>query len=131
MPVFDEPLDTPYLHRFFDQAVVLLKKAGIANGLPDRYVQSNFEAVNALKLGIEKSHFQGRDDSPKLVAALEGLEMNEGPDFPTGDKVLRKEDHQAFTRELVFEIQDGKYHVLDAISWQQTVVPAACHFPAA
>jgi branched-chain amino acid transport system substrate-binding protein len=98
--------------------------------LPDRYLQSNFEAVNALKLGIEKSQFQGRDDSPKLVAALEGLEMKEGPDFPTGDKVLRKEDHQAFTRELVFEIKDGKYHILDAISWQKTVVPPACHFPA-
>jgi hypothetical protein len=54
--------------------------------------------------------------------------MKEGPDFPTGDKVLRKEDHQAFTRELVFEIKDGKYHVLEAISWQQTVVPPACHF---
>jgi branched-chain amino acid transport system substrate-binding protein len=130
VPVFEEPLDTPYLHAFYNEAVARLKKIDPSGPLPDRYLQSNFEAVNALKLGIEKSQFQGRDDAPKLIAALEGLEMKEGPDFPTGDKVLRKEDHQAFTRELVFEIRDGKYHLLDAISWQDTVVPPACRFAA-
>jgi branched-chain amino acid transport system substrate-binding protein len=99
--------------------------------LPDRYLQSNFEAVNALKLGIEKSGYQGREDSPKLVAALEGLTMTEGPDFPTGDKVLRKEDHQAFMRELVFVVKDGTYHVEEVVPWQRTVVPPACRFAAA
>jgi branched-chain amino acid transport system substrate-binding protein len=128
VPVFDKPLDTPYLHAFYDEAGARLKKIDPSGPLPDRYVQSNFEAVNALKLGIEKSGCQGRDDTPKLIAALEGLEMKEGPDFPTGDKLLRKEDHQAFLRELVFEIKDGTYHVLDAIPWQKTVVPPACHF---
>ena len=41
----------------------------------------------------------------KLIAALEGLEMKEGADFPQGDKTLRKEDHQAFMREFIFEVQ--------------------------
>jgi branched-chain amino acid transport system substrate-binding protein len=131
VPVFDGPLDTPYLHAFYDEALPRLKKVDPSGPLPDRYLQSNFEAVNALKLGIEKSQFQGRDDSPKLIAALEGLEMKEGYEFPTGDKVLRKDDHQAFVREFVFEIKDGGYHILDVIPWQNTVVPAACHFPAA
>ena len=131
LPIFDEPLDTPYLHGFFDDAVARLKKIDPTGPLPDRYVQSNFEAVNALKLGIEKSGFQGRADTPKLIAALEGLTMKEGPDFPTGDKVLRKEDHQAFTRELVYVLKDGTFHLLEAIPWQKTVVPPACKFPAA
>ncbi|MGH7037714.1 MAG: ABC transporter substrate-binding protein, partial [Stellaceae bacterium] len=78
VPVFDSPLNTPYLHSFFNDAVARLKKAGIANALPDRYVQSNFEAVNALKHGVEKSGFQGRADSSKLIAALEGMKMEEG-----------------------------------------------------
>ena len=115
LPIFDEPLDTPYLHGFFDDAVARLKKIDPTGPLPDRYVQSNFEAVNALKLGIEKSGFQGRADTPKLIAALEGLTMKEGADFPTGDKVLRKEDHQAFTRELVYVLKDGTFHLLEAI----------------
>ena len=131
LPIFDEPLDTPYLHGFFDDAVARLKKIDPTGPLPDRYVQSNFEAVNALKLGIEKSGFQGRADTPKLIAALEGLTMKEGADFPTGDKVLRKEDHQAFTRELVYVLKDGTFHLLEAIPWQKTVVPPACKFPAA
>ena len=45
----------------------------------------------------------------KLIEALEGLEMKEGDDFPQGDKMLRKEDHQAFLREFIFEIKDGKH----------------------
>jgi branched-chain amino acid transport system substrate-binding protein len=129
--VFDEPLDTSYLHAFYNEAAPRLKKVDSSGPLPDRYVQSNFEAVNALKLGIEKSHFQGREDSPKLVAALEGLEMKEGPDFPTGDKVLRKEDHQVFMRELIYVIKDGKYHIQESVSWEKTRVPPACRFAAA
>jgi branched-chain amino acid transport system substrate-binding protein len=131
IPVFDEPLDTAFLHAFYNDALARLKKIDPTGPLPDRYVQSNFEAVNALKLGVVKSHFQGRDDTPKLIAALEGLTMKEGPDFPTGDKILRKEDHQAFVRELVFTIKGGTYHLQETIAWQKTVVPPACHFAAA
>jgi branched-chain amino acid transport system substrate-binding protein len=131
LPVFDPPLDTPALHGFLDDAVPRLKKVDPSAPLPDRYVQSNFEAVNALKLGVEKSGFQSRADTPKLIAALEGLTMKEGPDFPTGDKVLRKEDHQAFMRELIFVIKDGTYHLQQTVAWEQTLVPPACKFESA
>ena len=87
--------------------------------------------MNALKLGIEKSGFQGRDDTPKLIAALEGLEMKEGDDFPQGDKTLRKEDHQAFLREFIFEIHDGKYRIVEVVPKEKTVFPPACKFPSA
>jgi len=130
VPVFDPPLDTPYHHAFFDDAVARLKKIDPSGPLPDRYVQSNFEGTNALKLGIEKSAFQGRADTPKLIAALEGLEMKEGYDFPQGDKLLRKEDHQAFVREFIFEVRGGKYHILDSVPKEQTIVPPACNFTA-
>jgi branched-chain amino acid transport system substrate-binding protein len=130
VPVFDPPLDTPYLHSFFDDAVARLKKARLENALPDRYVQSNYEAVNALKLGVEKSGFQGPADTEKLVAALEGLAMKKGYDFPTGDKVLRKADHQAFVREIIFKIESGTYHVEATVPWQKTVVPPNCSLTA-
>ena len=68
-------------------------------------MQSNYEAINCVKIGMEKSKFQGRDDTMKLIEALEGLEMKEGDDFPQGDKTLRKEDHQAFPREFIFEVE--------------------------
>jgi branched-chain amino acid transport system substrate-binding protein len=130
IPVFDPPLNTPYHKAFFDDAVVRLKKIDPSGPLPDRYVQSNFEAVNCLKLGIEKSGFQGRDDTMKLIEALEGLEMKEGPDFPQGDKTLRKEDHQAFVREFIYEVSDGTYHIKDVVPKDKTIVPPACSFAA-
>ena len=130
IPVFDPPLNTPYHKAFYDDAIVRLKQMDPSGPKPDRYVQSNFEAMNCLKLGIEKSGFQGRHDTDKLIAALEGLEMKEGPDFPQGDKTLRKEDHQAFVREFIYEVSDGGYHIKDVIPKDKTIVPPACHFAA-
>ncbi len=128
IPVFDAPLNTPSHKKFFDDAVARLKQIDPSGPLPDRYVQSNFEAINALKLGIEKSGFQGRADTPKLIAALEGLEMKEGDDFPQGDKVLRKEDHQAMLRQFIFQIKDGKHSIVEVVSGDKVSYPSACTF---
>jgi branched-chain amino acid transport system substrate-binding protein len=128
IPVLDAPLNTPAHKKFFDEAVLRLKQIDPSGPLPDRYVQSNFEAINALKLAIEKSGFRGREDTPKLIAALEGLEMKEGDDFPQGDKTLRKEDHQAFLRQFIFDIKDGKHRVIDVVAKEKAMFPPACSF---
>ena len=130
IPVLDAPLNTPYHKEFYDEALVRLKKIDPSGPLPDRYVQSNFEAMNCLKLGIEKSGFQGRPDTMKLIQALEGLEMKEGPDFPQGDKTLRKEDHQAFVREFIYEVQGGKFQIRDVVPKDKTIFPPDCKFSA-
>jgi branched-chain amino acid transport system substrate-binding protein len=131
IPVLDAPLNTPAHKTFFDEAVVRLKQIDPSGPLPDRYVQSNYEAMNALRIGMEKSGFRGREDTNKLIEALEGLEMKEGDDFPQGDKSLRKDDHQAFLREFIFDIKDGKHKIIDVISKEKTIFPAACKFTSA
>src|SRR5262250_1636160 len=73
IPVFDPPLDTEAHKKFFNEAKARLLKIDSSGPDPDRYVQSNYEAVNALKIGMEKSKFRGREDTDKLIAALEGL----------------------------------------------------------
>ena len=128
VPVMDAPLNTPHHKKFFDDAVVRLKQIDPSGPLPDRYVQSNYESMNALKIGMEKSGFKGREDSMKLIEALEGLQMKEGDDFPQGDKLLRKEDHQAFLREFIFDVKDGKHRILETIPGEKTIVPPACKF---
>ena len=128
LPVLEGVLNTPSHKKFMDDAVARLKQIDPSGPLPDRYVQSNYEAINALKLGIEKSKFRGREDTMKLIEALEGLEMKEGDDFPQGDKVLRKEDHQAFIREFIFDVKDGKYRILETIPKEKTIFPPACKF---
>lgn len=128
LPVLDPPMNTPHHKKFFDDAVARLKQIDPSGPLPDRYTQSNFEAMNALKIGMQKSGFKGREDTMKLIEALEGLEMKEGDDFPQGDKVLRKEDHQAFIREFIFDVKDGKHRILEVVAKERTIVPPACKF---
>jgi branched-chain amino acid transport system substrate-binding protein len=131
IPVLDAPLNTPAHKKFFEDAKARLSKIDPSNPLPDRYVQSNYEAMNALKIGMEKSKFQGRQDTEKLIAALEGLEMKEGEDFPQGDKTLRKEDHQAFLRQFIFEMKGGDFKIIQVVEKDKTIFPAACKFTAA
>ncbi len=128
IPVFEAPLNTPAHKRFYDEAKIRLRAVDSSGPDPDRYVQSNYEAMNALKLGMEKSQFRGREDTDKLIAALEGLEMKEGDDFPQGDKTLRKEDHQAFLRQFIFKIEGGKSKIVKVVEKDQTVFPPACKF---
>jgi branched-chain amino acid transport system substrate-binding protein len=128
IPVLDPPLNTPSHKKFFDDAKARLKQIDPSGPDPDRYVQANFEAMNALKLGMQKSGFRGREDTNKLIAALEGLEMTEGDDFPQGDKSLRKEDHQAFLRQFIFEIKGGKHRIVEVVPKDKTLFPPACKF---
>jgi len=128
VPVLEGVLNTPSHKKFIDEAVARLKQIDPSGPLPDRYVQSNYESINALKLGMEKSKFRGREDTMKLIEALEGLEMKEGDDFPQGDKVLRKEDHQAFLREFIFDVKDGKYRILEVVPKDKTIFPPGCKF---
>jgi branched-chain amino acid transport system substrate-binding protein len=130
IPIFQGPLDTPYHHRFFDDAKARLAKVDPSGPLPDRYVQSNYEAMNALKVAMVASKFESRDDTNKLIEALEGLEMKESDDFPQGDKTLRKADHQAFLREFLYEVRGGGFHLLETVPKDKTYFPPACNFTA-
>jgi len=128
IPVLEGPLNTPSHKKFFDDAVARLKAIDPSGPLPDRFVQSNFEVFNFLKLGIQKSGFRGREDSMKLIAALEGMEVKESDDFPQGDKTLRKEDHQAFLREFIYELKNVKHQLVEIVPKEKTLVPPACKF---
>lgn len=128
IPVLEGPLNTPAHKKFFDEAVVRLKQIDPSGPLPDRYVQSNFEAMNFLKLGMQKSGFKGREDTPKLIEALEGMDVKAGDDFPQGDKTLRREDHQAFLSEFIFDIKGGKHHIIEMVPKEKTMFPPACKF---
>jgi len=133
LPLLEGSLNTPHHKAFFDAVFAHSKKYDPNGILPDRYSQSNYEAMNVLKTGMETCGFRGREDTEKLIEALEGLQVRAGEDFPTGDKLLRKEDHQAFTNEYLFDVVKEesdiyKPHVLKVVPWQDTIVPPACHF---
>jgi branched-chain amino acid transport system substrate-binding protein len=128
IPILDPPFNTEAHKKFFEEAKSRLARIDPSGPLPDRYVQANYEAMNALKIGMEKSKFRGREDTNKLIGALEGLEMKEGDDFPQGDKTLRKEDHQAFLRQIIAEVRGGQFKVIEVIDKDKTVFPPNCKF---
>jgi branched-chain amino acid transport system substrate-binding protein len=131
IPVFQGPLDTPYHKAWFEEAKTRLAKIDPSGPLPDKYVQSDYEAMNVMKIAMEKSKFEGRADTMKLIEALEGIEVKAGPDFPQGDKTIRKEDHQAFLQEFIFEVKGGTYKLMETVAKDKQLVPPACKFPAA
>jgi branched-chain amino acid transport system substrate-binding protein len=128
VPVFEGPLNTPYHRKWFGEVLEATKKFEPRGVAPDRFVQSNFEAMNFLKLGMQRSGFRGREDTAKLIEVLEGMEVKAGDDFPQGDKKLRKEDHQAFINQFIFEIKNGTHRIIATIPWQKTVLPPSCSF---
>lgn len=133
LPIQEGPLDTDYHRTFYNAVFEHSKKYDPEGILPDRYSQSNYEAMNVLKTGMNHCGFKGREDTNKLIDALAGLQVKQSEDFPTGDKLLRKEDHQAFTNEYIFDIVPGtgdipKPNILQVVPWQKTIVPPACKF---
>ena len=129
IPVLQAPLDTPYNKKFHEDTLAPLKAVAPDNPLPDRYVQSNFEAMNCLKLGIEKSKFQGREDTMNLIKALEGLEMKEGDDFPQGDKTPARRGPPGLRSGVHLRgARAARYAIKDAIPKDKTIVPPACKF---
>ena len=127
IPVFQGPLDTPYHRAWFEEAKARLAKVNSSGPLPDKYVQSNFEALNALKIGMEMSKFDGAADTMKLIGALEGLKLKAGPEFPQGDKTIRKEDHQAFPQEFIFEVVWRNLHLKETVPGDKTIFTARLH----
>jgi branched-chain amino acid transport system substrate-binding protein len=128
VPVFESTLNTPYHRKWFSEVIEITKKFAPNGVVPDRYVQSNYEGMNFLRIGMQKAAFRTREDTQKLIEALEDLEVHAGDDFPQGDKKLRKEDHQAFTDEFIFEIRSGRHRILATVPWPETVRPPDCRF---
>src|SRR5262245_9690482 len=126
VPVFESTLDTPYHRKWHAEVMEVSKRFRPTGVMPDRFVQSNYEGINFLKVGIQRSGFRGRADTPKLIEALENLEVHAGDDFPQGDKKLRKEDHQAFTTEFIFDILKGRHRIRATIPWHETVQLPVC-----
>jgi branched-chain amino acid transport system substrate-binding protein len=51
-------------------------------------------SMNALKVAMRAASFTGRADTDKLIAAMETLNVPQGPDFPAGPMIMNKDDHQ-------------------------------------
>ena len=68
----------------------------------------------------------------KRVAFTDPRIANIGVYHVYGLKEVNKKDYgEAFIREFVFDIKNGKHHILEVVPKEKTVFPPACSFPKA
>jgi len=103
-------LDTP-ANRTFRQAY-LAKYPGDVVGLN---AFEAYQAMNVLLAGIEKSGFRNRKDTEKLVAAISGIGVKSGAEFPAGDVTIRKSDNQGVAPLYIAVVKNGKEEVIHMI----------------
>ncbi|HMK65624.1 MAG TPA: ABC transporter substrate-binding protein, partial [Thermodesulfobacteriota bacterium] len=104
------------------------KEVGSGTRFVLAYNWAMWEAMYTLKAGIEKSGWQGREDNPKLIKALEGLTFKESVEFPQGDVRIRREDHRVITGLYVEQVVKGDLRVAGKIPAEDTVYPALVDF---
>ena len=78
---------------------------------PDLFTAGGFTAAAAIVAGIRKA---GSVDTPKLIAAMEGMEF----DTPKGKMSFRKEDHQAMQVQYQFRMKkdgQGEWDLFDLV----------------
>lgn len=88
------------------------------------YSWATWEHVYWIKRGIEKSGWKSKDDVGKFITALEGMTVQASDDFPQGPKTMRREDHQVFTDQWVYRLQDMKYVLKGIVPGKETEYPS-------
>ncbi|OPY65953.1 MAG: hypothetical protein A4E57_03009 [Syntrophorhabdaceae bacterium PtaU1.Bin034] len=99
------------------------KEIGTGTRLVLAYNWAMWEAMHVLKAGIEKSGWQGKADTPKLIKALEGMQFKESVEFPQGDMRIRAEDHMTVAGLYVEQVVKGELKVVGRIPAEDTVYP--------
>lgn len=99
------------------------KESGTGTRFVLAYNWAMWEAMYTLKAGIEKSGWQGKEDTPKLIKALEGLQFKESIEFPQGDMRIRAEDHRTIAGLYVEQVVKGDLKVAGKIPAEDTVYP--------
>lgn len=115
------PLNNPYNVKFHRDL-----KALTGRELPGLNSFEAFQAVNVLKEAMRRSGYRGKADNEKLVAALTGLEVKQSNDFPQGDLVIRKSDHQGLINLFVVEIKGGHENVIATVPKEQLDYEVSC-----
>jgi branched-chain amino acid transport system substrate-binding protein len=70
-----------------------------------------WEDVFAIKQAIEASGYKTRKDVEGAIRALEGLQMKNSIGHPSGDKLIRKEDHAGILDCYISRVENGKFEV--------------------
>jgi branched-chain amino acid transport system substrate-binding protein len=123
--------DTPH-HREF-RKLVGVDDEGREVSNPGRVIAgshywSTYESMYLIKKGVEASGWKSKKDNPALIEVLEGMRVQEGPQFPQGDLFIRADDHQGFHQHWMSRIEKGKLEMKFPIPVERVVYPPPVDF---
>jgi ABC-type branched-subunit amino acid transport system substrate-binding protein len=75
-----------------------------------------YTAITVLKVGMLKSNYQSKNDTDKLIAAMETLDEQPSGDFPGGRLIMNKDDHQARTQQYILKLNGQQEEVVQIIN---------------
>jgi ABC-type branched-subunit amino acid transport system substrate-binding protein len=129
-PQPDNKFDQDYVKAFKAQAA---KEGNLADALggadkatPGELGYQAWGAIMALKNAMIASKFTGRADTDKLIAALENLNLPQGPDFPAGPFIMNKSDHQGRYQLYILKINGQTEEILQTIPPDQIPLIGNC-----
>src|SRR2546429_3979065 len=85
-----------------------------------------YMSMMALVLAMRKANFGGKADTDKLISAFETLTVKQGPDFPDGDLIMNKDDHQGRVTYYVLKINGQKEEVVQTFPADQLPLIGDC-----
>lgn len=85
-----------------------------------------YMSMMALVLAMRKAGFTGKADTDKLVSAFETLTVKQGPDFPDGDLIMNKDDHQGRTSYYLLKVNSQKEDVVQTFPADQLPLIGNC-----
>ena len=85
------------------------QEAGSDRVMAKSHAWQSYENFFALKQAIEMSGWQTSKDTPGVIEALEGLEMENSHAYPQGSKLLRAEDHSGMIDCYISKVEDSKF----------------------
>ena len=85
-----------------------------------------YMSMMALVLAMRKANFTGKADTDKLIGAFETLTVKQGADFPDGDLIMNKDDHQGRTTYYLLKINGQKEEVVQTFPADQLPLVGDC-----
>jgi branched-chain amino acid transport system substrate-binding protein len=85
-----------------------------------------YMSMTALILAMRKANFAGKADTDKLVSAFETLTVPQGPDFPDGQLIMNKDDHQGRTTYYLLKVSGQKEEVVQTFPADQLPTIGDC-----
>ena len=110
---------------------ILVPLGGIDHLTPGNLNGYNaYLSMTALILAMRKVNYTGRSDTDKLIAALETLNLPQGPDLPDGPLIMNKDDHQGRTTYYLLKVTGQKEEVVQTFPADQLPLIGDCKITA-